>query len=123
MVTYMDCNTVELATVTAATRMNIGSVTIPQGKSGTIKKIFLAIANIADAKSCAGYIEVIVGKSGGPFNFVVGGGGGSATYSVPLMNAQEIGVSIPVLNNEKVDFWCYFTDAQVNAHAGIQWVV
>lgn len=121
-ITYMDCNTAEDAAITAATLESPGSVTIPQGKGGTIKKIFVAFANVTNAKLAAGYVDLIVQNHAGPFRFPIGGQGGGATNSGYNCNAEEVDVNIPVDANEIVTFWYYFTDAQVEAHAGIQWV-
>ena len=120
--TYMDCNTVEDAAITAATLESPGSITIPAGKGGRIKKIFVAIADVTNGKTVAGYVELITQNTPGPFRFPVGGGMGGATNSTPLMNAEEIDVDIPIGENEIVTFWYYFTDAKVNGLVGILWV-
>lgn len=119
---YADCNTAEDAAITAATREQACSITIPQGKGGRIKQIRVAVANVVNAKDCAGYIEVICQNHAGPFNFVVGGGGGGATDSGSNMDPCIIDCDIPIDANEIVTIWYYFTDAQVNANTGIVWV-
>lgn len=120
---YADCNTVEVAAITAATRELQATITIPQGKGGRVKQIRFAVANVVNAKDAAGYIEVICQNHAGPFNFVVGGGGGGATNSGFRLDPCIIDVDIPIDANEQVQIWAYFTDAQVNSQAGIVWVV
>ncbi len=120
--TFMDCNTVEDAAVTAATLESPGTITIPAGKAGRIKKIFVNYADVTNAKTAAGYVDMRFSNQAGEYRFPVGGGMGGATLSTPQMNAEEIDVDIPVLANEIITPWYYFTDAKVNAHVGIQWV-
>lgn len=121
--TYADCNTVEDAAVTAATLESPGSITIPANKPGRIKKILVAFANVVNAKTAAGYVDLRFSNTQGEFRFPIGGGNGAATDNKMSMNAEEIDVDIPVIANEVVTPWYYFTDAEVNAHVGIVWVV
>lgn len=119
---YMECTTVEDAAVTAATLESPGTITIPANKGGRIKKIFVNYADVTNAKTAAGYVDLRFSNTAGEFRFPVGGGNGGATLSDFLQNAEEIDVDIPVLANEIVTPWYYFTDAKVNAHVGILWV-
>ena len=115
-----DCNTVELAAVTAATLMTVGSVTIPQGKSGTIRKIFVSAANVVDAKTNSGYIE-IVGDDLGEQRYGFGGGNGGQTDGGFSCSPEVIDVEMPAVNNKVIILKMYVTDAMVDAHIGLMW--
>jgi len=119
MTTYMECNSVEVASVSADTLTTLATITIPALRGGTIKKIFVNYADVVNAKAASAYVTV-EGKDG-PHNYVVGGGNGGATDSSALMEAQGIPCEIPVNPSDIITIKIYSAEALVDAHAGILW--
>ena len=120
--THGDCNTVEDAAVSADTLTDFTEITIPPGMSGRIKKILVAYANVVDAKSVGGYVDLGFSESKGRHRYVVGGGVGGAATTSHSCAAEEIDVDIPINAGDVVTPKLYLAEAAVNAHVGIVWV-
>ena len=124
MTTYADCNTGAGVALTVDTETEVLSMTIPSGKGGNIKKIRVAIAQVATAlDEQSGYLELKLGSHSGPYRFPIGSGVTDGDLTAPgSRGAEEIEVDIPVFANETVKANITLNGDAVGAHVGIIWV-
>jgi len=127
--TYMECNVVEDAALTANTREvtvlpTAQPIKILDGMGGTIKKIFVSLADVVNAKQAGGVVDLeSKALQGVPSHYIFGGGSGGATNCQGMMNASEIsGLNTPITHNSTILTYLKCKDAKVDAHVGIQWI-
>jgi len=80
----------------ADTKTTVGAAAALRPKAATIKEIWVAKANVVNAKECAGFITIEAPGLDGPHHYAYGNGTGATTNGGGSIPAEKIDCSIPI---------------------------